>query len=152
MVENDLPIGAPLLSILAIADSTFTQPELCFDQLQFIFATQTLILSAIADTDEIKLSQTVTVQGGDQGGDVPSPDWARSLLGQKLQTLWTCENAQGYQDQIVLAFGQLHPSVTILAEGSVLKVFQNQPLQKHPLPAIPRQTIPAMAIADRTLS
>ncbi|GAP97914.1 hypothetical protein NIES2104_44670 [Leptolyngbya sp. NIES-2104] len=53
-----------------------------------------------------------------------------SIIGKKLQTVWQCENAQGYQDQIIFAFGQLQPSVTFLAEGSVLKVFQSQSLTK----------------------
>lgn len=127
MVENDFPIGAPLLNILAIEDQTLSSPELCLDQVQLIFADETLILKVNADTDEIELIQSDTAPTL----DVNPPDWGRSLIGKKLQTLWHCENAQGYQDQIIFAFGQLQPSVTFLAEGSVLKVFQNQKLQKQ---------------------
>jgi len=127
MVENDLPIGSPLINVLAIEDTLFTQEELCFDQVQFIFESQTLVVKAITDTDEIELIQAPTVHAC----DTPAPEWARSLVGKKLQTLWTCENAQGYQDQIILAFGQLHPSLTLLAEGSVLKIFQTRSLQRQ---------------------
>lgn len=126
MVENDFPIGAPLLNITAIKDQVMTSPELCLDQVQFIFETQTLTVNVIAETDEVELVQTETVSTF----DVTPPEWGRSLIGKKLQTVWHCENAQGYQDQIIFAFGQLQPSVTFLAAGSVLKVFQSQSLTK----------------------
>jgi Family of unknown function (DUF6334) len=127
MMENELPIGSPLINIVAIQDQTFTGDELCLDQVQFIFQNQTLTLKPIAETDEIELLQTPTLQLT----TTVSPDWGRSFLGKKLQTLWKCENAQGYQDQIILAFEHLQPSLAFLSEGSVLKVFQNQPIQKQ---------------------
>jgi hypothetical protein len=40
--------------------------------------------------------------------------------------VWVCENQQGYQDQVILAFEQLHPTIAFIAEGSVLKVFRYQ--------------------------
>ncbi|MGG6270311.1 DUF6334 family protein [Leptolyngbya sp. AN03gr2] len=137
MVENDFPIGAPLLNISALEDQTMTSSELCLDQVKFIFETQTLTVKVVAETDEIELIQTETVPML----EMAPPEWGRSLIGKKLQTFWQCENAQGYQDQIIFAFGTLQPSVTFLAEGSVLKVFQSRPLSKEQLLSTPRQQI-----------
>jgi hypothetical protein len=47
MVENELPIGSPLLAIVIQEDKTFTASELCLDRIEFIFATQTLTLAPI---------------------------------------------------------------------------------------------------------
>ncbi len=74
MVENDFPIGAPLLNIAAIEDQVMTSLELCLDQVQFIFETQTLTVNVIADTDEVELVQTETVSTF----DVTPPEWSRS--------------------------------------------------------------------------
>ncbi len=125
-MENELPIGAPLLAIAIQEDETFTGTELCLDRIEFIFATQTLTLTPIVDTDEIalKLTETCSIDLCDR--QECSPEFGRSIIGKPLQTLWNCENAQGYQDQIILAFGSLQPSLSILAEGSVLKVLQCQ--------------------------
>lgn len=137
MVENDFPIGAPLLNIFAIEDQTMTSLELCLDQVEFIFETQTLTVRAVAETDEIELIQTVMAPAR----EIVPPEWGRSLIGKKLQTFWQCENAQGYQDQIIFAFGTLQPSVTFLAEGSVLKVFQSRSLSKAQSLSTPLQQI-----------
>ena len=126
MVENELPIGAPLLNILVEEDQTFTGKELCFERVRFVFTTQSITIEAISDTDEIKILQSSTTEGLESD----PPEWARSLIGEKLQTLWTCENAQGYFDQVILAFGQLQPTLAFVAEGAVLKAFQSQPLYK----------------------
>lgn len=51
-------------------------------------------------------------------------------LGIKLMSVWMCKNVQGYQDQIIFAFKTLHPTITFLAEGSVIKVFMHQQVYK----------------------
>jgi hypothetical protein len=133
MIENELPIASPLLAIVIQEDKTFTASELCLDRIEFIFATQTLTLMPIVDTDEIELTITETSNIDLCDRQECSPEFGRSMIGKPLQTLWQCENSQGYQDQIILAFGTLQPSLSILSEGSVLKVFQYQTIDR-PLP------------------
>ncbi|MBD2079096.1 hypothetical protein H6G01_04090 [Leptolyngbya sp. FACHB-17] len=71
-----------MVNVLALEDRLFTQEEPCFDQVQFIFESQTLTVRAIVEIDEIELIQTPTVHAC----DTLAPEWARSLLGKKLQT------------------------------------------------------------------
>jgi hypothetical protein len=132
-LKNELPIGAPLLSIAIQEDKTFTASELCPDRIEFIFATQTLTLTPIVDTDEIELTIAENSNIDLCDRQECSPELGRSMIGKPLQTLWHCENSQGYQDQIIFAFGTLQPSLSILSEGSVLKVFQYQTIDR-PLP------------------
>jgi Family of unknown function (DUF6334) len=72
------------------------------------------------------------------------PAWCEALLGQRLQTIWVCDNSQGYQAQVILAFGQLYPTIAFVAEGSVLKVFTYQQVKKNtestPLTFAPEKT------------
>ncbi len=133
MVENELSIGEPLLAIVIQEDKTFTGEELCLDRIDFIFATQTLTLTPIVDTDEIELTITETSNVDLCDRQECSPEFGRSIIGKPFQTLWHCENLQGYQDQIILAFGTLKPSLSILSEGSVLKVFRYQTIDRSVL-------------------
>ena len=45
--------------------------------------------------------------------------------------VWVCENQQGYQDQVIFAFEQLHPTIAFIAEGSVIKVFRYQQITRE---------------------
>jgi hypothetical protein len=45
-------------------------------------------------------------------------------------TVWVCDNDQGYQDQIVFAFGYLRPSLAFVSEGSVIKVFNYEQIYR----------------------
>jgi hypothetical protein len=132
MVENELPIGSILKEVSIVEDQEFGGDELCLDRVQLIFPDATVILQPLADTDEIEISlssassvmnQTLSPPGS---ALINSPTWCSSLLGKKLQMVWVCENHQRYRDQVIFAFEQLHPSISFLAEGSVLKVFRYQ--------------------------
>lgn len=48
----------------------------------------------------------------------------------KLMNVWVCENQQGYQDQVIFAFDSLHPCITFMTEGSVIKPFVYQQILK----------------------
>lgn len=87
-----------------------------------MFEQTVLVLRAIPDTDEIRL----TVEAASGGPPSPAADipvWSQPLVGKKLQSIWQCDNSQGYRDQICFAFDTLAPTVAFVCEGSVLKVF-----------------------------
>jgi hypothetical protein len=125
MVENELPIGSILKEVSIIEDQEFGGDELCLDRVQLIFHDAAVILQPIVDTDEIELVIS-SVPSSLSSTLINSPSWCSSLLGKKLQMVWVCENHQGYRDQIIFAFEQLHPSIAFFCEGSVLKVFRYQ--------------------------
>jgi hypothetical protein len=124
MLESDLLIGKTLQGIRTIAETDFDINEACYALVELIFQDYTIVLKPIADTDEIEFTQLPTTAPIKS----TAPDWATNLLHQKLQTFWLSENAQGYQDQVTFAFGQLQPNVIFLAEGSTIKVFQCLPV------------------------
>ena len=126
MAEDDFPTGCILTEISVIEDKEFGGDELCLDQVQLIFQETKVILRSLADTDEIEIIHKNTTASSPTN----TPTWCSQFLGKKLQTVWICENAQGYQDQIVFAFDRLHPSIAFVAEGSVLKVFRYEQVSR----------------------
>lgn len=129
MVENELPIGSILKEVSIIEDQEFGGEELCCDRIQLIFQDAAVILQPLADTDEIEI--VISAAPSSLSSTlISSPTWCSSLLGKKLQMLWVCENHQGYRDQVIFAFEQLHPSIAFIAEGSVLKVFRYQQITR----------------------
>ena len=130
MGENELPIGSILKEVSILEDQEYGGDELCLDRIQLIFQDTAVILQPLADTDEIEISLSPATSFINQTLSLPrealinSPTWCSSLLGKKLQMIWICENNQGYRDQVVFAFEQLHPSIAFIAEGCVLKVFR----------------------------
>jgi hypothetical protein len=122
MVINEFPIGETLKGVSIVKDQEFGGNELCLDQIQLLFENTLITLLPISDTDEIEIIQ----KSPPHHYELNTPIWCQSFLNQKLMTVWVCENAQGYQDQIIFAFGNLHPSISFLSEGSVLKAFYFQ--------------------------
>lgn len=132
MNKTEFPIGCVLTDIFVVEDQKFAGDELCLDQIQFIFTDKMIVLQPIVDTDEIEIIHENTIAPVSE----QFPIWCSGLLGKTLQTVWICENAQGYRDQVIFAFDRLHPTLALIAEGSVLKVFRcEQLLQKQFSPA-----------------
>jgi hypothetical protein len=125
MVENELPIGSILKEVSILEDQEFGGDELCIDRIELIFQDAAVILQPLADTDEIEIVIS-SAPSSLSSTLISSPTWYSSLLSKKLQMVWVCENHQGYRDQVIFAFEQLHPSIAFVAEGSVLKVFRYQ--------------------------
>jgi hypothetical protein len=125
MVENELPIGSILKEVSILEDQEFGGDELCLDRIELIFQDAAVILQPLADTDEIEIV-IASAPSSLSSTFISSPTWCSSLLGKKLQMVWVCENHQGYRDQVIFAFEQLHPSIGFICEGSVLKVFRYQ--------------------------
>lgn len=141
--EFDFPIGSPLIEMSLLEDRVFGGDELCLDEVQLIFTSTKIILQPIADTDEIDiilksetyrrtpfLPKVMALELGSREDGEDDPNWYNSFIGKKLQTVWVCENSQGYRDQIIFAFEYLHPNISFVAEGSVLKVFQCQQIHR----------------------
>jgi Family of unknown function (DUF6334) len=120
MVTNEFPIGQALVAVSFVEDKEFASEELCCDKIQFMFKDTIITLLPLADTDEIEIiKQTHTNLSA-----VDTPHLWCDFIGKKLMNVWVCENDQGYQDQFILAFGNLHPSIAFIAEGSVIKAFR----------------------------
>lgn len=161
MVEEEFPIGYSLRQVLIFENQEFGGDELCLDQLLLFFDGKVIILEPLADTDEIviipanehqtiewlfflektplrsnqPLGSATTQKLSTSLSKAYTPTWCSSLIDKKLQTVWVCKNAQGYFDKIDFAFERLHPSISLIAEGSVLKVFRYE--QIHKLKASP---------------
>ncbi len=126
IVEDDFPTGYILTEVSVVEDKEFGGDELCLDQVQLIFQDTKVILRSLADTDEIEIIHKNTTASSPTN----TPAWCSQFLGKKLQTVWVCENVQGYRDQIVFAFDRLHPSIAFVAEGAVLKVFRYEQVSR----------------------
>jgi hypothetical protein len=126
MVSDKFPIGQTLTGITVIEDKEFGGNELCLEQVKLLFQEQTIILSPISDTDEIEILRENEVDKS----TINTPSWCQSFLGKKLMTVWVCDNDQGYQDQVIFAFGYLRPSLAFVSEGSVIKVFNYEPIYR----------------------
>ncbi len=127
MAINDFPIGQALTAVSIFEDKEFAGNELCCDKVQLFFENIALTLLPIIDTDEIEITQESNVAVS----AAQTPFWCQNLLGKKLMTLWVCENDQGYQDQVIFAFGNLRPCVAFIAEGSVIKAFRHEQITHH---------------------
>ena len=137
-MENKLLIGSILKEVSIVEDQEFNSTELCLDRIQLIFQDTSIILQPLVDTDEIEIlsssvpsSPNSTFRQAQSTALFNSPTWCSSLLGKKLQMVWVCENQQGYQDQVIFAFEQLHPTIAFIAEGSVIKVFRYQQITRE---------------------
>ena len=120
MINDKFPIGQTLTGIAVIEDKDFGGNELCLEQVKLFFQEQTIILVPIFNTDEIQIIKENKVDNC----EINTPSWCQSFLNKKLMTVWVCDNDQGYQDQIIFAFGYLRPSIAFVSEGSVIKVFK----------------------------
>jgi len=130
MAENrDWPIGIPLTGVSLNEETMLGGTELQLNEMNFFFSevNAVLTLRPNAATDEIELTQSIA-----PAIDLlPPPEWCRPFIGQPLQAVWVCENNQGYQDQVILAFQFLRPSLSFVSESSVLLVFAPQ-IMKRP--------------------
>jgi hypothetical protein len=124
MVINEFPTGQILQAISIIECQDFETNELCLEQVQLIFEKESLTLLPIIDTDEIEI-----IQKENNSKIVDTSFYFTPFLCQKLMGVWLCENDQGYQDQVIFAFNNLHPSLAFISEGSVLKVFTYQQIK-----------------------
>ncbi|MBN3895058.1 MAG: hypothetical protein HWQ41_07260 [Nostoc sp. NOS(2021)] len=136
MAINEFPIGQYLIGVSTINDVELDGDELCLDEVHLYFEDTehkitVITLLPIADTDEIKVIIEEAIKENNQVYAKSYNLLFTSLaLGVKLMSVWVCENVQGYQDQVIFAFETLHPSITFLAEGSVIKVFMHEQVYK----------------------
>lgn len=133
-MENEIvfPIGSILKYVLVEEDKESGGKELYLDRVQFVFDNSSIILTPIADTDEIDIQ----VFAGQQLKDVPysykqedKDVYLHYLIGKKLQSIWVCENNQEYQDQVIFAFDSMLPTIAFVVEGSVINVFSYEQMR-----------------------
>ncbi len=138
MVINEFPIGQTLLGVSTKEDQEFEGDELCLDQVKLYFEDTErkitwITLSPLVDTDEIdvkieKNTKKLTRKNPHFYPDssIGNNQLATSLVrGTKLMAVWICENSQDYKDRVILDFGSIYPSISFIAEGSVIKAFIN---------------------------
>ncbi|MBH8564077.1 hypothetical protein I8748_18115 [Nostoc sp. CENA67] len=137
MAINEFPIGQVLIDVSTIEDQEFDGNELCLNEVKLYFKDEenriTLVtLLPVIDTDEIEVTIEVIRDKTQVHGSNVGNHHLQSLLarGAKMMSVWVCENTQGYQDQVIFAFQNLHPTITFLAEGSVIKVFVHEQVHK----------------------
>lgn len=80
-------------------------------------------ISAITETDEIGIELLPDNAANDLKA-LDSDSWLNRMIGLQLQSVWICDNEQGYRDLVVLAFEHLMPNVAFVSEGSALKLLQ----------------------------
>ena len=144
MVENNFDniIGCTLKNIVITEDKELKLDEVALDSISFYFDNYNAIeLNPIIDTDEIEL-KIISIKNINRDNSIAfSSDieevqkqhynWIAELIDKKIQAVWLCTNHQGYQDQIIFAFDYFSPSISFVAEDSILKVFQYQPIYSH---------------------
>lgn len=127
MVNNEFPIGQTLSAVSIVEDKEFSGDELCLEQVKLFFQDTTVTLLPLADSDEIEIIQeNISVSY-----PLDTPSWCKSFLGKKLMTIWVCENAQDYRDQVIFAFDYLRPTLAFVAEGSILKAFHYEQIYRE---------------------
>ena len=137
--EFEFPIGSCLQEIWAIADRELGGDEILLDEVRLIFPEAHVILQPLIDTDEIDIiikpcDRENEIFSGDRTsitGLYRSPGWSSFLVGQKLQTVWVCENQQGYRDRVSFAFKTLRPSIEFICEGSVMSILRYYPMKQE---------------------
>lgn len=75
----------------------------------------------LIDTDEISINH---FKKFDSENIIGSVSFLREFIGKKISLYWNTNNSNGYHDCFMFAFDNLHPSLVILSEGSVLKVMK----------------------------
>lgn len=144
MVENnfDSIIGCTLKNIVIIEDRELDLDEVALDSVGFYFDNYNVIeLNPVVDTDEINI-KFISIQDRNKNDSITLSSvigeaqkqhysWSAELIDKKIQAIWLCTNHQGYQDQIIFAFDYFSPSISFVAEDSVLKVFQYRPIYKR---------------------
>jgi hypothetical protein len=103
--------------------------KLTLDSISFYFDHYKIIeLNPIGDTDEIEI-KLISLPDKNKDRNIPieemppNDNWFKTFINQKIQYIGLCTNNQGYQDQVIFAFGYCTPSVDFVSENSVLKVF-----------------------------
>lgn len=144
MVENNFDdiIGCTLKNIVITEERELELDEVALDSIGFYFDNYNIIeLNPVVDTDEIDI-KFISIQGRNKNDSIPLSSaigeaqkqhysWSAELIDKKIQAIWLCTNHQSYQDQIIFAFDYFSPSISLVAEDSVLKVFQYQPIYKR---------------------
>ena len=107
-------IGQKLERATFYQDPDFPAGEAC--KIVLDFASASLVILPLEDTDEIELKLFEEGVQPEPGGD----EILNELVGTKLAAYWYCENHQGYFDQVLFGFHLMRPNFGVLSEASAL--------------------------------
>jgi hypothetical protein len=116
-------IGMEIKKIVVDINTEFipVSNEILVNTLVFQFEDCELAIRPIVDTDEIELTIC-----DDKSLQYSNGNLFDHLRGKSVKMIWRGTNQNGYFDLLTLGFHHLHPDITILSEGSVLKIFELQ--------------------------
>ena len=116
--------GEKLSQILVKPNTDYFSPtgEILLDEIVFVFEKSKLHILPISDTDEISV-KCLEYDNAENATSFIATSVFNEYVGKSLSITWNCVNANGYFDLYVIGFAELHPSVMILSEGGVLKLF-----------------------------
>lgn len=116
-------IGKKNVDIKIIPDKELSNlsNKILADKIYILFDDDSYLeIIPLIDTDEINIMYNTKFDNADSNSYVSVLEEFR---GKEITLYWNTTNSNGYFDCFMLAFGNLHPSLIILSEGSVLKMF-----------------------------
>jgi hypothetical protein len=121
-------IAKKIVDIKIILDKEFTNlsDKILADKIYILFQDDShLEIIPLTDTDEIDVIYCNVLNNLNLNNYVSTLE---EFKGKEITLYWNTTNSNGYFDCFMLAFDNLHPSLIILSEGSVLKMFKTIPL------------------------
>ena len=125
-------LGEKIKVIYGIQNIDFHSNEDYFFFNKIIIATDrgNIYLSPLVDSDEVQIEIS---QKPDHILNDEKTEILADFYGEKINYTWTGINTNGYEDVFMISLKDLKPSVLILAEGSVLKLFRITPYSRSAL-------------------
>jgi|GEM_PF-2764883 len=103
-------------------DYAIVEGECTPDEIIFILEKSKIRVLPVTDTDEIHVEISKNDPENQRDLSIAVPI-LNDYNGLSLSMAWNGANSNGYFDLYVLGFDQLHPTVMMLSEGNVLKLF-----------------------------
>lgn len=115
-------LGEKLSEILIKPNKDFVSPDhiVLADEINFLLEKTLIRILPVIDTDELVVAyfDWAEMQNLDD-----CQTYSTAFTSKKLSAIWHCQNTNGYADLFIVGFQHLQPSLLILSEGSVLKIF-----------------------------
>lgn len=123
-------LGKQIKAIKLVPDTVFEayDDEILADEVIIDLGEYLLSILPLPDTDELKVQ---IIERPAYRGNVRAEPILKQYINAKLSYTWEGVNTNGYQDVFMVAFDTLTPAIMILCEGSVLKLFEFQQVNKH---------------------
>ncbi len=124
-------LGEKLTRIFVKSNTVFLSAnnEILVDEIVLVLEESKLRILPIQDTDEISV-EVSEYQKLEKSELYSELNILNKYLGSKLSITWNCRNTNNYFDIFIIGLKHLHPSLIILSEGSVLKLFGVEQINK----------------------